>query len=56
VISVREAAASDLDQVLQLSIELHEFTAAGVPSRLRVAEAYERAGYALLSKTLARPK
>lgn len=39
--SVRVASATDLDQLLPLYIELHEFTAAGVPSRLRIAEAYD---------------
>jgi GNAT superfamily N-acetyltransferase len=38
---VREAGPSDIDALIRLNVELHEFSAAGVPSRLRIASAYD---------------
>jgi GNAT superfamily N-acetyltransferase len=37
---IREARPSDIDALMRLNIELHEFSAAGVPSRLRTSSAY----------------
>ena len=38
---IRDALASDVSDILRLSIELHEHSATGVPSRLRIAERYD---------------
>ena len=38
---IREAHPSDIDALIRLNIELHEFSATGVPSRLRIASAYD---------------
>jgi aminoglycoside 6'-N-acetyltransferase len=43
VVGIRTASESDIEHVLALFVELHEFTARGVPSRLRIAEAYDEA-------------
>jgi hypothetical protein len=36
MITVREATNADVESMLPLYIELHEFTASGLPSRLMV--------------------
>src|SRR3954471_17513923 len=41
LIEIREARQSDESDVLRLNIELHEYSAKGVPSRLRIAERYD---------------
>jgi GNAT superfamily N-acetyltransferase len=41
VIEIREARASDVPDILRLNIELHEYSAKGVPSRLRIPERYD---------------
>jgi GNAT superfamily N-acetyltransferase len=38
---IREAVETDVPDLLRLNIELHEHSAMGVPSRLRVAERYD---------------
>jgi GNAT superfamily N-acetyltransferase len=38
---IREANAADASDILRLNVELHEFSARGVPSRLRVADRYD---------------
>lgn len=40
-VSIRKATASDLDQMLVLSHEFHEFHVRGVPDRLRVPAPYD---------------
>jgi GNAT superfamily N-acetyltransferase len=44
VLEIRAATDSDREQLLTLSVQLHEFTAAGVPSRLKVADVYDTQG------------
>ena len=41
MIEIREAREGDLDDVFRLNVELHEYSAGGVPSRLRAAERYD---------------
>jgi GNAT superfamily N-acetyltransferase len=38
---IREAQATDVADILRLNIELHDYSAKGVPSRLRIAERYD---------------
>src|SRR4051812_21402909 len=38
---IREGVESDVPDILRLNIELHEYSARGVPSRLRIAERYD---------------
>jgi GNAT superfamily N-acetyltransferase len=38
---IREAGKADIPDVLTLNIELHDHSAKGVPSRLRIAERYD---------------
>jgi aminoglycoside 6'-N-acetyltransferase len=43
VVSIRTASEADVEPLLALFVELHEFTARGVPSRLKIEEAYDEA-------------
>jgi GNAT superfamily N-acetyltransferase len=38
---IREAREGDVPNVLRLNVELHDYSAEGVPSRLRIAERYD---------------
>jgi|tagenome__1003787_1003787.scaffolds.fasta_scaffold20201783_2 hypothetical protein len=38
---VREAERRDVTDLLRLNVELHEYSAQGVPSRLRIADRYD---------------
>ncbi len=38
---IREALGTDIPGILRLNIELHEHSAKGVPSRLRIADRYD---------------
>ena len=38
---IREGRTTDVADILRLNIELHDFSAKGVPSRLRIAERYD---------------
>lgn len=50
---IREAGAADTSDILRLNVELHHFSARGVPSRLRVADAYDdESRYAYVAKIL----
>src|SRR3954451_18098859 len=50
---IREANAADAADVLRLNVQLHEFSARGVPSRLRVADRYDDASrHAYVAKIL----
>jgi diamine N-acetyltransferase len=40
-IQVRTADPGDVDHLVALAIELHEFTARGVPDRLRIPDGYD---------------
>ena len=51
---IREARESDVSDILRLNTELHDYSARGVPSRLRIADRYdERARHAYVGKVLA---
>jgi GNAT superfamily N-acetyltransferase len=40
-VEIRSASEHDIDRLLPLHVELHEWSAAGLPSRLRVAATYD---------------
>lgn len=50
---IREAGQRDVADILRLNVELHDYSARGVPSRLRIAERYdEQARHAYVDNVL----